>query len=462
LARKVKNQGNVIIFGTAKVGHITFHTKSIKNSRTLHPRYISMTILIQQAQITDINSPYNGTRQDLLIENGIITQIGQLTNIQADHNISSPNLHVSAGWVDCFAHFCDPGLEYKETIETGIEAAAAGGYTEVMILPHTAPAIVGKSQVEYILKRSENKKVKIHPLGALSKNIEGKDLAEMYDMRKAGAIAFTDGLKPVQSGGLFLKALQYVKAFNGTIIQIPDDASIGHKGLMHEGIKSTQLGLPGKPMIAEEIAVARDLRLLQYTASKLHLTGITSPHSIEQIEAAKKTGLEVTCSICPAQLFFTDEDLSDYNTNLKLIAPLRTSLEQTQLKNALISGQIDCIASHHQPHEYDSKICEFENAQPGMIALETAYAAIQTATGSDLTPERWVQLAAYNPRKIFGMESPVLDVNHSANITLFDPNIAFTFTESLIQSKSKNSPFIGKKMTGKVIGTILNQHLHIN
>ena len=421
-----------------------------------------MTILIQQAKITDLNSPYNGTTQDLLIENGVITQIGDLKNIKADKNIASPNLHASIGWVDCFAHFCDPGLEYKETIDTGIEAAATGGYTEVMILPHTAPAITGKSQVEYILKRAENKKVKIHPLGAISKNIEGKDLAEMYDMQKAGAIAFTDGLKPVQSGGLFLKALQYVKAFNGTIIQLPDDKTIGQNGLMHEGIKSTQLGLPGKPMIAEEIAVARDLRLLQYTESKLHLTGITSPKSVEQIEVAKREGLDVSCSVSPAHFFFTDEDLSDYNTHLKLNTPLRTNADQILLKKALISGKIDCIASHHLPHEYDSKICEFENAQPGMIALETSYAAIQTAMDIELSPEKWVQLVAHNTRKIFNIDEPIIDLNHSANITLFDPNIEYTFTEAHIRSKSKNSPFIGKTLKGKVIGTILEQHLHIN
>jgi dihydroorotase len=421
-----------------------------------------MTILIQQAQIIDLNSPYHGTRQDLLIENGMITQMGNLKNIKADQTISSPNLHISTGWVDCFAHFCDPGLEHKETIETGIEAAASGGYTEVMILPHTNPAITGKSQVEYIVNRAENKKVKIHPLGAISKNIEGKDLAEMYDMQKAGAIAFTDGFKPIQSGGLFLKALQYVKAFNGTIIQIPDDSSIGHKGLMHEGVKSTQLGLPGKPMIAEEIAVARDLRLLQYTESKLHLTGITSPLSIEQIEAAKKEGLHVSCSVSPAHFFFTDEDLSDYNTHLKLNAPLRTATEQELLRKALISGKIDCISSHHLPHEYDSKICEFENAQPGMIALETAYAAIQTALGDELSPEKWVQLVAHNPRKIFNMKEPILDLAQPANITLFDPGIEYIFTEGAIRSKSKNSPFIGKKLKGKVIGTILGQHLHTN
>ena len=421
-----------------------------------------MKILIQQAQITDKNSPHNGSRQDLLIENGVITQIGQLKNVQADHIISSENLHVSTGWVDCFAHFCDPGLEHKETIETGIEAAATGGYTEVMILPHTLPAITGKSQVEYILKRAENKKVKIHPMGALSKNIEGKDLAEMYDMQKAGAIAFTDGLKPLQSAGLMLKALQYVKAFKGIIVQIPDDVTIGYKGLMHEGVNSTRLGLPGKPLIAEEIPAERDMTLLSYTESRLHLTGITSPKTIALAQSAKQSGHDISCSVTPAHLFFTDDDLNDYDTNLKLYPPLRTKEIREQLKEAVLNGSIDCIASHHLPHEYDSKVCEFDHAEPGMIALETAYAATQTALGNELTAEKWVNLISHNPRKIFGLSQPVIDINQSANLTLFDPAVQHTFTNKQIRSRSSNSPYTGKTLKGKVIGTILNHHIHLN
>ena len=421
-----------------------------------------MKILIQQAHITDSFSAFNGTRQDLLIENGVIIQIGQLGQPQADHVFSSGNLHVSTGWVDIFSHFCDPGLEYKETIETGIEAAAKGGYTEVMILPHTSPAITGKSQVEYILKRAEDKKVNIHPLGALSKNIEGKDLAEMYDMQKAGAVAFTDGLKPLQSAGLMLKALQYVKAFSGIVVQIPDDGTIGYKGLMNEGINSTRLGLPGKPMIAEEIAASRDLFLLSYTESRLHLTGITSPQTLEQIKDAKAKGHDISCSVTPAHLFFTDEDLNTYDTNLKVFPPLRTPVIQSHLKEAILNGTIDCIASHHLPHEFDSKVCEFDHAEPGMIALETAYAATQTALGNALTPEKWVKLAGENPRKIFKLSQPVIDINQPANLTLFDPAITYIFTENEMGSKSKNSPFIGKKLTGKVIGTIFNQNLHRN
>ena len=212
-----------------------------------------MTILIRQAHIIDPTSPFHKTIQDVLIQDGFIKHIGSLPTQQADEVIEENDLHLSPGWVDLFAHFCDPGFEFKETLETGIEAAAAGGYTDVMVLPNTNPVVTGKSQVEYIVQKAKQSPVNIHPLGAVTKQTEGKELAEMYDMRAAGAAAFTDGLHPVQSAGLLLKALQYVKAFNGTIIQIPDDKTIGTYGLMNEGIISTQLGLPGKPILAEEI-----------------------------------------------------------------------------------------------------------------------------------------------------------------------------------------------------------------
>jgi dihydroorotase len=231
---------------------------------------------------------------------------------------------------------------------------------------------------------------------------------------------------------------------------------------MNEGIKSTQLGLPGKPMIAEEIPAARDLSLLSYTESRLHMTGISSPKTIEGIQKAKADGNDISCSVTPAHLFFTDEDLGGYDTNLKIFPPLRTADVQAELKKAVLNGSIDCIASHHIPHEYDSKVCEFDHAEPGMIALETAYAATQTALGNDLTPEKWVKLACDNPRNIFGLTKPVIDINQPTNITLFDPSLVFTFTANNIRSKSSNSPFVGKELKGKVIGTILNQHLHIN
>lgn len=421
-----------------------------------------MTILIRQAHIIDPHSPFHRSRQDIFIENGLIKKIGTLSGISADQEIEHSNLFISPGWMDLFVHFCDPGFEFKETLETGIDAAAAGGFTEVMVLPNTLPVVSGKSQVEYIVQKSKNAAVTVHPSGSITKNTEGKELAEMYDMNDAGAIAFTDGLVPVQSAGMLLKALQYVKAFKGIIIQIPDDNTIGTHGLMNEGIISTRLGLPGKPVLAEEILVARDIKLTRYADSKLHFTGVTSAKSLEYIKRAKQTDSIISCSVTPAHLFFCDEDLQTYDTNLKLFPPLRSVGERKSLKDAVLNGLVDCISSHHQPHEYDSKICEFEYAKPGMIGLESCYGAIGAVFGDQLTVEKWVELISINPRKILGLDLPSIKEGAIANVTMFDPEITYTFTEDAIKSKSKNSAFIGKELKGKVIGIINNKQLKLN
>ncbi len=421
-----------------------------------------MTILIRQAHIIDPLSAFHKSTQDVFIDNGRISKIGSLPDQQADRVIEANNLHLSPGWVDVFAHFCDPGFEFKETLETGIAAAAAGGFTEVLLLPNTSPVVTGKSQVEYMVQKAKNEVVSVHPLGAVTKQTEGKELAEMYDMKAAGAAAFTDGLHPIQSAGLLLKALQYVKAFDGTIIQIPDDKTIGTYGLMNEGIISTQLGLPGKPILAEEIQVARDIKLARYAESKLHFTGITSPKSIDYINRAKQSGAAISCSVTPAHLYFTDEDLQSYDTNLKLYPPLRTAVERNALREAVLNGGVDCITTHHEPHEYDSKICEFEYAKPGMIGLETCYGVMGAVFGDALSAERWVELASSNPRKLMQLSQPVIKEGETANVTMFEPLATYVFTEDAIRSKSKNSAFVGKELKGKVIGIINNNQLKLN
>ncbi|MBS4065776.1 MAG: dihydroorotase [Chitinophagaceae bacterium] len=420
-----------------------------------------MTILIRQAKIVDPTSSFHLSIQDILIENGIIKEIGSLQQ-KADHVLEAPGLHVSPGWMDLFAHFCDPGLEFKETIETGIAAAARGGFTEVMVLPNTKPVVDGKSQVEYIIQKSKQAVVTVHPLGAITKQAEGKELAEMYDMKAAGAAAFSDGWHPVQSAGLLLKALQYVKAFNGVLLQIPDDKTIGTYGLMNEGIVSTQLGLPGKPVLAEEILVARDIKLTKYAESKLHFTGVTSPKSIEYINRGKQGGTGVSCSVTPAHLYFMDEDLRTYDTNLKLYPPLRTAAERDAVKQAVLNGSVDCIASHHQPHEYDSKVCEFQEAKFGMIGLETCYGAVGAALGNELTVERWVELISIHPRSIAGINIPTIKEGAAANVTIFDPSATYVFDEQDIRSKSRNSAFIGKELKGKAVAVINNNQIQIN
>jgi len=419
-----------------------------------------MKILIKQACIVDPSSSFNGQITDIFIENGIIKQIGRDLTVKADREITIDGLHISPGWMDTFADFADPGYEFKETLESGAEAAAAGGFTSVMIIPNTNPVIHNKANIEYLIQRSKSLPVNIYPIGAITKNADGKELAEMYDMQLSGAIAFSDGTNPVQSSGILVKALQYVKAFDGVVIQLPDDKTVNPQGVVNEGIISTQLGLPGKPGIAEELMVARDIKLAQYAESKIHFTGISTKKSIEYVRQAKKNS-EITCSVTPYHLFFCDEDLEDYDTNLKLNPPLRTKDERNELRAAVINGTVDCIATHHLPQEYDSKILEFDYAKYGMIGLETAYAVLNSCL-EGISQQRLVELFSVNPRKIFKKEIAGIRENEKADITLFAPKQKWTVREQGIRSRSKNSPFIGKELIGKVIGIIHKEQLFLN
>jgi dihydroorotase len=308
-----------------------------------------------------------------------------------------------------------------------------------------------KSGIEYIVQRSKDFAVNVHSIAAISKNTEGKELAEMYDMHQSGAVAFSDGTCSIQSSGLLLKALQYLKAIDKAVIQLPDDRSVNPSGLMNEGIISTQLGLPGKPAVAEELMIARDIVLVKYTESKIHFTGISTAKSVELIRQAKKEGLSVTCSVTPYHLCFTDTDLVQYDTNLKVNPPLRTKEDQQALKQALIDGTIDCIAAHHLPQDIDHKIVEFEYAHFGMIGLETSFAVIRSYC-PELALEKIIDLLSNKARSIFDLPAHSIDKNSPVCLTLFLPDEKWTV--EALHSKSKNSPLIGKQLTGKPVGII--------
>jgi len=426
-----------------------------------------MKVLIKQATIVQFNSPLNGLKKDIFIEEGIIIKIAAVIEENADIIIKHQNLHVSIGWMDSYSHFCDPGYEYRETLETGANAAAAGGFTDVLILPNSNPVVHNKSQVDYIVQKSKNFVANIHPLGAVTKNAAGAELAEMYDMKQHGAIAFTDGTGSIQSPGLLLKALQYVLAFDGTIIQVADDKSISPQGLMNEGIISTQLGLLGKPAIAEELMIARDIELVKYTGSKIHFTGVSTKKSIELISKAKADGLKITFSVTPYHAIFCDEDLEQYDTNLKVNPPLRTRMDMEAVKNAILDGTADAIASHHIPQNYDNKVCEFEYAKNGMIGLETLFGVLIKylplgTNSNEWTIEKLITLLTVAPRKIFDMTLPQIKEGEIASLTLFDTTSEFIFEERMVASKSKNTPFIGKQLTGKVIGIINGNKTYFN
>ena len=418
-----------------------------------------MNALIKKATIICPTSPFHLQVKDVLVVDGIIKAIENDISSENSQTITGNNLHISIGWMDIFADFSEPGNEHRETLETGANAAAAGGFTDVMLIPNTLPTVSSKAQIEFLIERSKLLPVTIHPIGSITNNAEGLALTEMYDMHNSGAIAFSDGRKSIQQSGILLKALQYVSAKNAVIIQLPDDKSISEGGMMNEGIVSTKLGLPGNPAMAEEVMIARDIALLQYTNSHLHITGVSTKKGIDLIKNAKKEGLQITCSVTPYHLFFSEEDLVDYDTNLKVNPPLRTREDVTALQDALRSGVIDCIASHHTPQCADDKICEFEYAKNGMITLQTLYGTVNAIINNT---ELLVKILTENNRNIFSLNMPAIEIDASACLTIFEPAINYTFEEKAILSKSKNSAFIGKEMKGKVIGIINKDKLVLN
>jgi len=413
-----------------------------------------MNILLRKVIVADPGAAFNNSVKDILISDGLINRIEDDITVDPGTEVIEANgLAVSPGWVDIFSNFGDPGQEYKETLETGAAAAIAGGYTRVFTLPNTQPVVQSKTQVEYVVQRSKSLPVNIAPLGAVTKNAEGKELAEMYDMYASGAVAFSDGINPVQSAGLLLKALQYVKAFDGVVVQVPMDKSIGQHGLINEGIFSTRLGLPGIPAIAEELMVARDIKLARYADSKLHFTGVTTAKSLEYIKRAKDAGLQVSCSVTPYHLYFCDEDVASYDTNLKVNPPLRSKEDREALREGVLNGWVDCIAAHHLPQDWDNKVCEFEYAKNGMIGLQTTYAVLQSAIPG-LSTSAIANLLSLNVRSIFNLPDASIRTGNMAELTLFNPSGSTLLTKENNKSKSLNSPFLNKSLQGAVAAVI--------
>ena len=422
-----------------------------------------MEILIRSARIIDTGSPFHNQVKDILISGGKIKKIGnKLPLANKVKEIKADNLHISIGWFDLNAFLADPGYEQKETIQTGCGAAAAGGFTHICCMPDTDPVIQTKSQIEYVLRKSADELVTVHPIGTVTHNTEGKDLSEMYDMYKAGAIAFSDGPRASVPAGMVERALLYVKAFAGLIMNHPEDKSISKNGVMQEGIVSTQMGLPGAPALAEEIAVSRDLAVLEYTESKLHFTGISLKKSVDLIRAAKKKGLNISTAVNAYNLFLDDTAVGAYNTNCKVNPHLRSKEDITALIKGVADGTIDAITSAHRPQDEECKKLEFDKADFGMIGFETCFAVANTALKGKVDTTKIIELLAQNPRKLLNLEIPSITEGTEADLTLFDPDKKWIFTEKDICSKSKNTPFIGTEFTGQVIGVLNKNKLNLN
>lgn len=423
-----------------------------------------MSLLLKNARIIDPQSPHNGKNVDILIENGVIKTIK--AGIKTDRNIKtieSGNLHVSPGWFDMQANFRDPGFEYKEDLASGMSAAAAGGFTGVAVMPSTHPPVHTKAEVEYIINKTTaiTSPVQVHPVGCISHNLEGKDIAEMYDMHRSGAVAFSDDKKPVSNSGLLMRALLYSKNFNGLVISHCDDKSISQDGKMNEGVMNTRLGLKGIPALAEELMVARNIYLAEYTGSRIHFSSVTTTRSAELIREAKAKGLEVTASVNAHHLALDESLLEEFDTNYKVTPPLRTKADTEALRKALADGTIDAITSDHSPEDIENKEVEFDHAAFGILGLETAYALVNTNRGK-LRTETIVNRLAVRPREILNLEVPVIAEGEKANLTFFDPEMEWTFESKHIRSKSRNTPLIGTAFKGKVLGVYNRKQAFFN
>lgn len=407
--------------------------------------------LIQSATIADPASPDKGKVRDILIEDGIIVRLNEKIRAAGVEKIDAKGCFVSPGWFDMHVNIGDPGLETKEDFITGTAAAAAGGFTGIALMPNTNPPLHSKSEIDYVQSKARGLSADVHPIGCISYRREGKDMAEMYDMHISGAVAFSDGNRPVKDTGLMMRAQMYAKGFNGLIISYAEDQGIAGNAGVNEGVVSTMLGMKGIPALAEEVMMARDIALAAYNNTRLHFTTVSTAGSVELIRAARKRGLNITADVAAHHLLLDDSLLTGFDSNYKVKPPLRSVADIKALQEGLKDGTIDAVCSQHTPHENEFKELEFEAAAFGISALETAYAIFNMAMGKSFPVEKAVEKLAVNPRKILGLEVPAIRKGAPANITLFDPAREWVLEKGAMRSKGKNSPFIGQRLKGKVL-----------
>lgn len=421
-----------------------------------------MDTLIKQALIVDPTSEFNGQTKDILISGTTIREIAD--DIPSDgkkyHIVDEKGLCVSPGWMDTACRFGEPLYEEAETLESGAHAAARGGFTAVALAsPRNSPTD-SRQKVEFFAEKEGELPVHIYPVGAATKAAEGKAMAETYDMMQGGAVAFWDG-RQIENNLIEQLVLEYNGSLGALTVTTPVDRQVMHCGVAHEGVVSTTLGLHGIPDIAEDIAVARDIFLAEYTKAPLHIACVTTPGAVRMVREAQKKGVDVTCSVTPHHLLLDDKYLRDFDTRYKVLPPLRTKKHIAALVKGVKEGTVCCIASDHTPVDIEDKKCEFEQAAYGTIGLQTAFGAAWKALSGQIDLQKMIELISINPRRRFGVEVPSIIVGGLAEMTLFDPSARWTFAKDMIESKSQNSAFIGCELLGQAFAVYVKGKLVI-
>lgn len=413
-----------------------------------------MSILIKNAKIVNSKSSHHLSQKDILIERGTITAIEDSIDTKTKKVIEGKNLHVSQGWIDLHAQFNDPGFEFKEDLESGARAAKNGGFTTVVVSAENLPVTDHKAQIRFIENQSKGLSTEIKTFATLTEGLKGQNFAELYDLHLSGAVGFSDGHHSIENPDLLRRALLYSKTFNGKVLVYANDTRISQNGVMHEGTVSTHLGLKSNPALSEEIRIARDIAIAEYCDAHIHFTNISSANSVDQIKRAKKRGLQITCDVAIANLIWNDTALSEFNSNFKLVPPLRSEKDRKALIKGVKDGIIDCIVTNHMPQNIEEKQCEFDLAGYGQTSIETAFSLYQTHLAQQMDIETWVKAISEQSRMLFNQETELIEVGKKANLTIFDIEETWTVKSNDLKSKSKNTPVLGKTLQGKVIDTI--------
>lgn len=414
-----------------------------------------MKVIIRQAKIVDPKSPFHNQVVDVKIKEGIFEKISSvLPKEDGYQEIEIKNLHLSPGWFDSSVSLGEPGFEDRETIANGLQVAAKSGFTAIALQPNTAPVLDNQSQIHFVKQKASGSATDLYPIGALTKNSEGTDLAELFDMKNAGAVAFGDYNKSLSNASLMKIGLQYVQDFDGLVIAFCQDEKIKGNGVMNEGVVSTRLGLKGIPNLAEELIVTRNLFLLEYTGGKLHIPTVSTAKSVELIREAKAKGLNVTCSVAVHHLVMNDEKLDTFDSRHKVLPPLRNESDRKALVEAIMDNTIDCITSDHNPIDIENKKMEFDTAKYGTIGLESAFGALLAVLPLEKVVEKLT-----SGKTIFNIPFSEIEERNKAGITLFTIDTDWEFGKESIDSKSKNSAFLGMKMKGKAVGIYNNNTL---